>query len=84
MEYNPHNVPIRLLPRIICHLKHDAFVEAIGDVFAVAETESGEEFECHLSTSEAWARHDMGVDHTNHKHAVYRARFPHGYVVEWR
>ncbi len=57
-------------------------VMRVGDVISCAMTEDGEVLAEHLSSSESWARHDMGLE-SDWKHDRYRERFPDGYELLW-
>lgn len=48
----------------------------------MAIAEDGKYLAGHLSSSEAWAKHDMGLT-SEWKHDLYRAHYPDGYEVEW-
>jgi hypothetical protein len=54
-----------------------------GDVVAAALGDDGDFLASHLSSSESFARHDMGVEHSNWKHDKYAAHFPDGFEIEW-
>jgi hypothetical protein len=56
--------------------------ERTGDVMSAALAEDGTGLGGHLSSSESWAKHDMGVT-SNRKHEGYREHYPHGYEVVW-
>ncbi len=36
----------------------------------------------HISSSEGWARHDIGMD-SDWKHEIYKKTYPEGYELEW-
>lgn len=36
----------------------------------------------HLSSSEGWAKHDIGVEST-WKHEIYNKKYPEGWEIEW-
>jgi hypothetical protein len=52
------------------------------DVIGYAIAEDGEGLASHLSSSESFARHDMGLTST-WKHDVYAAKYPDGYELVW-
>lgn len=52
------------------------------DVIGYALAEDGVALASHLSSSEMWARHDMGID-GDWKHDRYRAHYPDGYELVW-
>jgi len=51
-----------------------------GDVLASAYAESGELLACHVSSTLAFARIDIGLT-SDRKHDIYRAHCPEGYVL---
>lgn len=54
-----------------------------GDVLSCAMTDDGEPIAEHLSSSEGYARHDMGLT-SDWKHEHYcAAAFPYGYDLIW-
>jgi hypothetical protein len=66
------------LPKIFC------FIQAVNQfgyiVMAIAE--DGEVLAEHCSSSEGYAKHDIGVN-SNWKHDEYKKKYPHGYELEW-
>jgi hypothetical protein len=53
-----------------------------GDVLGCALAEDGTGLANHLSSSAAYARHDMGLT-SNWKHDTYAKHYPDGYLLEW-
>jgi hypothetical protein len=53
-----------------------------GDVMGEALAEDGTGLGGHLSSSVAFARHDMGLT-SDWKHNIYAAHYPSGYRLEW-
>lgn len=47
-----------------------------------ALSEDGEFLAGHCSSSEGWAKHDMGLT-SDWKHEHYRERYPGGFELEW-
>lgn len=52
------------------------------DVIGYALAEDGAVLTHHISSSEQWLKHDMGVT-SDWKHDTYRAHYPDGYEVEY-
>lgn len=52
------------------------------DIACVAVADDGEELASHISSSETWAKHDLGVT-SDRKHDLYRAKYPDGFEVRW-
>lgn len=52
------------------------------DVIGYALAEDGTVLNHHISSSEQWLRHDMGVT-SDWKHDSYRTHYPDGYDVEY-
>lgn len=52
-----------------------------GDCIVVAVVDN-EVIASHFSSSESWARHDIGLT-SDWKHDKYRERFPDGYELVW-
>ena len=53
-----------------------------GDVIGCAMAEDGTGIAQHLSSSEGFAKHDMGLT-SNWKHELYQKHYPEGYELEW-
>lgn len=54
-----------------------------NDVLGVALAEDGVTLATHISSCEDWAQHDMGLNGSTWKHALYAAHFPQGYELVW-
>jgi len=66
-------------PKIYC------FVHAVifdSDVSVHALAEDGTFLAAHVSSSEQFAKHDIGLT-SERKHDAYRAHYPNGYELEW-
>lgn len=66
------------LPKIFC------FIQAMNQFgyIVIAIAEDGEVLAEHCSSSEGYAKHDIGIN-SNHKHDQYKKKYPDGYEVEW-
>lgn len=53
-----------------------------GDVIGNALAEDGTGLAAHLSSSVAYAKHDMGLT-SDWKHDIYREHCPDGFELEW-
>jgi len=53
-----------------------------GDVLGFALAEDGNCLANHLSSSEGFSQHDMGLT-SDWKHDAYDMHYPYGYVLEW-
>jgi hypothetical protein len=53
-----------------------------GDVIGYALAEDGKGLASHLSSSEDFSKHDMGLT-SNWKHEAYQAHYPDGFELEW-
>ena len=53
-----------------------------GDVMGYALAEDGTGLGSHLSSSEYFSKHDMGLTSDWH-HKDYKEHYPNGYEVEW-
>jgi hypothetical protein len=49
----------------------------------MAMAEDGHCLASHLSSSEDWAKHDIGHSHSDWKHGNYTAHYPGGWETEW-
>ena len=54
-----------------------------GDVISTALAEDGHALAGHLSSSEGWAQHDMGLGGSTWKHDRYAEHYPDGYELVW-
>jgi len=52
------------------------------DYVAMAVSQDGYLLASHISSSESWARHDMGLG-SDWKHELYDIKYPNGYQLEW-
>lgn len=57
-------------------------IQGIGDLSVVALAEDGEQLAGHVSSSESYAKHDIGINST-WKHDKYKAHYPDGYELVW-
>lgn len=53
-----------------------------GDVVACAIAEDGTQLARHVSSSESWAKSDIGLT-SDRKHDLYQAHYPMGYKLVW-
>ena len=53
-----------------------------NDCIGLALAEDGHCLGSHLSSSEMWSRHDMGLT-SDWKHDGYKEHYPDGYELEW-
>jgi hypothetical protein len=51
-------------------------------IIVVALAEDGQCLASHCSSSEGWAKHDIGIG-SDWKHDVYNSAFPEGWELEW-
>ena len=62
---------------------------SLGDLVVMAVDEDGFVLASHVSSSESWARRDIGVGRKDDEHRTtwkderYDGRYPDGWVVEW-
>lgn len=55
-----------------------------GDAVGIAISENGNVIASHVSSSESWCKHDLGMDgKSNWKHDVYDEEFPDGWEYEF-
>lgn len=52
-------------------------------VCGMAIAEDGHCLATHISSIDAWARHDMGAGVSTSHHDTYAKHYPSGFVVEW-
>lgn len=50
---------------------------------SVGVAEDGTYLAGHVSSSEGWARHDMGFGESLWKHDLYKAHYPGGFELVW-
>lgn len=67
------------VPTIFCFINGP---KDLGDVIVSALAEDGTFLAEHMSSSEWWAKHDIGLT-SNWKHEAYKAHYPDGYELEW-
>jgi len=65
-------------PKIFCFIKG----RSNTDVNVVAIAEDGECLATHWSTSEGWAKHDIGIN-GNWQHDHYKKKYPEGFELVW-
>lgn len=65
-------------PSIYCFINQ----RSLENYYVMAMAEDGNVLAGHLSSSEMWARHDIGVT-SDWKHDNYAAHYPDGYELEW-
>jgi hypothetical protein len=53
-----------------------------SDVSVIAVAEDGHVLARHVSSSEGWAQHDIGIG-SEWKHDKYREHYPDGYELVW-
>ena len=70
--------PESVKPRVFLFINSSAPEWYVG----MALAEDGCFLASHVSSSPAWARHDMGLT-SDWKHTAYKAHYPDGYEVEW-
>jgi hypothetical protein len=66
-------------PKIFCWV--NSGVETEWQI-VVAMAEDGTSLASHCSSSEHWAKHDIGIT-SDRKHEKYRAHYPDGYEIVW-
>lgn len=69
-----------MTPKIFCWVNAGR-----GTDFQVvlAMAEDGTVLASHCSSSEGWAKHDIGMGDSTWKHDAYRARYPDGFELVW-
>lgn len=66
-------------PKIFCWVNSG---EGTDWQTVLALAEDGTHLASHVSSSEDWAKHDIGIS-TDRKHERYQAHYPDGYELVW-
>lgn len=67
------------MPKIYCFINRRPMRDW-NEVMAIAE--DGTYLAGHISSTEGWARHDIGIG-SDWKHDTYRKHYPEGYELVW-
>jgi hypothetical protein len=80
--YNPNNKPVEELPKIFAWAQPNGFGH---DVTGQLLGQNGEGLGSHWSSSNEWAKKDLGFmgDNRFDRHETFRKYYPDGYAMYW-